>query len=130
VIQLAALEAAMEIWEAVDMSDLRSESIALQEVFIRHIETRVPQLTLVSPRDSGQRGSQVSFAFEQGYAAMQALIARGVIGDFRAPNIMRFGFTPLYIDEADVIAAVDHIEVVMGDRLWDNPTYLTRQRVT
>ncbi len=130
VIQLAALEAAMEIWEAVDMSDLRSESIALQEVFIRHIETRVPQLTLVSPRDSGQRGSQVSFAFDQGYAAMQALIARGVIGDFRAPNIMRFGFTPLYIDEADVIAAVDHIEVVMGDRLWDNPTYLTRQRVT
>ncbi|WP_299628481.1 kynureninase [uncultured Tateyamaria sp.] len=130
VIQLAALEAALEVWEAVDMSELRSASIALQETFIHHVEARVPQLALASPRDSAQRGSQVSFAFENGYAAMQALIARGVIGDFRAPDIMRFGFTPLYIDEADVIAAVDHIEVVMRDRIWDDPQYLTRQRVT
>lgn len=130
VIQMAALEAALEVWEAVDMSELRAASIALQDTFIHHVETRVPQLTLASPRDSTQRGSQVSFAFENGYAAMQALIARGVIGDFRAPDIMRFGFTPLYLDEADVIAAVDHIEVVMRDRIWDDPQYLTRQRVT
>lgn len=130
VIQMAALDAALEVWETVDMSKLRAASIALQELFIHHVEKRVPQLTLASPRDSAQRGSQVSFAFENGYAAMQAVIARGVIGDFRAPNIMRFGFTPLYIDEADVLAAVDHIETVMQDRLWDDPKYLTRQRVT
>mmetsp|Transcript_22756 Transcript_22756/g.37694 ORF Transcript_22756/g.37694 Transcript_22756/m.37694 type:complete len:395 (+) Transcript_22756:234-1418(+) len=130
VIQMAALEAALDVWAAVDMSELRAKSIVLQETFIHHVESRVPQLTLASPRDSAQRGSQVSFAFENGYAAMQALIARGVIGDFRAPNIMRFGFTPLYIDEADVIAAVDHIEAVMRDRIWDDPKYLTRQRVT
>ncbi|MEX0371552.1 MAG: kynureninase [Tateyamaria sp.] len=130
VIQLTALEAALEIWEDVDISDLRSKSIALQELFINQIESRIPDLVLASPRDAGVRGSQVSFAFENGYAAMQALIARGVIGDFRAPDIMRFGFTPLYLDDADVLAAVDHIETVMVERLWDNPAYMTRQRVT
>ena len=130
VIQMTALEAALEIWEDVDMSDLRSASLALQDVFIHHVEARAPQLKLVSPRDGSQRGSQVSFSFAHGYAAIQALIARGVIGDFRAPDIMRFGFTPLYIDEADVIAAVDHIEIVMRDHLWDNPAYLTRKAVT
>ncbi|ASM71768.1 MULTISPECIES: kynureninase [Roseobacteraceae] len=130
IIQLAALEAAMEVWEGVDMADVRKASVALQEVFIREVEARVPALTLASPRDAAQRGSQVSFKFEQGYAAMQALIARGVIGDFRAPDIMRFGFTPLYIDEADVMAAVEHIETVMRDKLWDDPQYRTRSRVT
>ncbi|WP_299283234.1 kynureninase [uncultured Tateyamaria sp.] len=130
VIQMAALEAALEVWEDVDMSDLRAASVALQETFIKEVEARVPELTLASPRDSARRGSQVSFAFEQGYAAMQALIARDVIGDFRAPNIMRFGFTPLYVDHDDVRRAVDRIETVMRDRLWDNPDYLTRSRVT
>lgn len=130
VIQLTALEAALEVWESVDMQDLRFTSVALQEVFILEVEARVPELTLASPRDAAQRGSQVSFRFENGYAAMQALIARGVIGDFRAPDIMRFGFTPLYLDEADVLAAVDHIETVMRGRLWDDPAFTTRQRVT
>ncbi|WP_299209357.1 kynureninase [uncultured Tateyamaria sp.] len=130
VIQLTALEAALEVWEGIDMQDLRVASVALQEVFIREVEARVPELTLASPRDAAQRGSQVSFGFENGYAAMQALIARGVIGDFRAPDIMRFGFTPLYLDKADVLAAVDHIETVMRDRLWDDPTFMARQRVT
>ncbi|WP_299614151.1 kynureninase [uncultured Tateyamaria sp.] len=130
VIQLTALEAALEVWETVDMSELRSASIALQELFIREVEARVPDLTLASPRVGTQRGSQVSFSFKHGYAAMQALISRGVIGDFRAPDIMRFGFTPLYLDEGDVLAAVDHIETVMRDRLWDDPVFMTRQKVT
>ncbi|WP_147110913.1 kynureninase [Tateyamaria sp. syn59] len=130
VIQLTALEAALEVWEAVDMSEIRAASVALQEAFIHEVEARVPALTLASPRNSAERGSQVSFRFEHGYAAMQALIARGVIGDFRAPDIMRFGFTPLYIDKGDVLAAVDHIETVMRDRLWDDPAFMTRQRVT
>ncbi len=130
VLQLSALEAALDVWDAVDMSELRAESIALQEIFIKEVEARVPELALASPRDAAQRGSQVSFAFENGYAAMQALISRGVIGDFRAPDIMRFGFTPLYIDADDVRAAADHIETVMRDRLWDDPAFLARQRVT
>ena len=101
-----------------------------QWLCIQEVEARAPELVLASPRDPALRGSQVSFAFAHGYAAMQALIARGVIGDFRSPDIMRFGFTPLYLDEDDVVAAADHIEVVMRDRLWDNPAYQTRAAVT
>lgn len=130
VIQMTALDAALDVWEGVDMSELRSASKALQEVFIVEVEARIPELTLASPRDPDARGSQVSFAHPQGYAAMQALISRGVIGDFRAPDIMRFGFTPLYIDSNDVRAAVDHMEAVFRDRLWDSPEFQKRAAVT
>ncbi len=130
VIQLAALAASMDIWDQVDMQALRATSIALCDRFIAGIESSCPELTLASPRDGAARGSQVSFAFEHGYAAMQALIARGVIGDFRAPNIMRFGFTPLYIDAADVDGAVAIIADVMNNRLWDQPEYKIRAAVT
>lgn len=130
VIQLTALEVAMELWDDVDMNDLRTASVALQEQFIEEVERDVPRLTLASPRDSAVRGSQVSFRFSEGYAAMQALIDRGVIGDFRAPDIMRFGFTPLYIDSADVSAAVSILADVMRNDLWNNENYKTRSRVT
>jgi kynureninase len=130
VLQMAALEAALDVWDGVDMQALRDASIALQEQFIAGIEARVPDLELASPRDPHLRGSQVSFRFEHGYAVMQALIHLDVIGDFRAPDIMRFGFTPLYLDAADVGLAVDRIEKVMRDRLWDQPQFKTRQRVT
>ncbi|MEZ5448975.1 MAG: aminotransferase class V-fold PLP-dependent enzyme [Thiolinea sp.] len=108
VLALAVLEAALDVWDEVSMADVRARSIALCELFIREVETACPQLELASPRAAEQRGSQVSFRFEHGYAAMQALIARGVIGDFRAPDIMRFGFTPLYIGEKEVRAAVQN----------------------
>ena len=87
-------------------------------------------MELASPRDPELRGSQVSFRFPEGYAAMQALIARGVIGDFRAPDIMRFGFTPLYIDAGDVDAAIAVIADVMDNGLWDRDEYKTRAAVT
>jgi kynureninase len=130
ILQMAALQEAMKVWEDVDMDDLRAASIALQEQFIMEVERDVPQLHLASPRDAAVRGSQVSFRFEHGYAAMQALIDRGVIGDFRAPDIMRFGFTPLYLDAADVTAAVAVIRDVMDNGLWDDEAYKTRSRVT
>jgi len=129
-IQLAALGASMDIWDQVDMQALRARSIALCDRFIAGIEATCPTLTLASPRDGTARGSQVSFAFKDGYAAMQALITRGVIGDFRAPDIMRFGFTPLYIDEGDVDGAVAIIADVMNNRLWDKPEYKIRAAVT
>jgi len=129
-IQLAALGASMDIWDQVDMQALRARSIALCDRFIAGVEASCPDLTLASPRDGETRGSQISFAFEEGYAAMQAVIARGVIGDFRAPNIMRFGFTPLYIDEGDVDGAVAIIADVMNNRLWDKPEYKIRAAVT
>ncbi|MEH6646814.1 kynureninase [Sulfitobacter sp.] len=130
VIQLTALEVAMDLWADVDMAELRAASIALQEQFIAEVERDVPTLTLASPRDSAVRGSQVSFRFHDGYAAMQAVIDRGVIGDFRAPDIMRFGFTPMYLDAADITAAVKIIADVMNNDLWDQDKYKVRSKVT
>lgn len=130
VLALSVLEAALDAWEGVDMAALRAQSLALSEAFIAGVEASCPMLTLASPRDGTQRGSQVSFRFEEGYAAMQALIARGVIGDFRAPDIMRFGFTPLYLSEADVARAVEIIAEVMTDQLWDRAEYKQRNAVT
>ncbi len=130
VLQLAALEASLDIWEQVDITDLRARSIELSDLFIELVESNCPDLTLASPRDGRQRGSQVSFRFEHGYAAMQALIARGVIGDFRAPDIMRFGITPLYINDDDLRQAARIMKQVMDEKLWDNPTYHHRSSVT
>ena len=130
VLQLTALEASLDIWDQVDMEDVRAHSIKLSNLFIGLVEANCPDLELASPRDAMHRGSQVSFRFGNGYAAMQALIERGIIGDFRAPDIMRFGFTPLYIDAEDVRKAAAIIEDVMLNRLWDSTEYFTRSAVT
>lgn len=130
VIALRALSAALEIWDQVDMNDVRQKSIELTEQFITGVETACPMLTLASPRDADHRGSQVSFRFEHGYAAMQACIAAGVVGDFRAPDIMRFGFTPLFIDARDVTEAIDRIATVMREERWKDPAFQTRAAVT
>jgi kynureninase len=130
VLQLAALEASMDIWDGVDLDDLRAASLALTDRFIAGVEGACPTLTLATPRDHAARGSQVSFRHAEGYAIMQALIARGVVGDFRAPDILRFGFTPLFIGAAEVDAAVAVIAEVMAQGLWDRPEYRTRARVT
>jgi kynureninase len=130
VLSMAALDAALDVFEGVDTLALRERSIALSQDFIRRIEADCPELQLASPRDPERRGSQVSFRFPEGYAAMQALIARGVIGDFRAPDVMRFGFAPLYIGFAEVeTAARALIEIVRGG-LWDRPEYHARNKVT
>lgn len=130
ILSMASLDAALDVWDGVSMADLRTRSIELSETFIAEVEARCPQLTLASPRDPERRGSQVSFAFPEGYAAMQAAIANGVVGDFRAPDIMRFGFTPLYVGRADVVRAAETLERVMGERLWDRPEFKQRAKVT
>ena len=130
IIAMAALDAALDVWDGVSMADVREASIALSDLFIREVEAHCPELTLASPRDGKQRGSQVSFRHPDGYAIMQALIARDVIGDFRAPDMMRFGFTPLYIGEADVRAAVDVIADVLTHRRWDSAEYRKKALVT
>jgi len=130
VIQMATLAAALEVWEGVSMSELRARSIELSELFITEVEANCPELTLASPRDSKERGSQVSFASENGYAIMQALIDRQVIGDFRQPNLMRFGFTPLYIDELDVLKAADVLAQVISKELWNTEEYRAVKAVT
>lgn len=130
VLQLAALEAALDVWDHTTIADVRAMSITLTDRFIAGIEAACPTLTLATPRDPAMRGSQVSFRHPEGYAIMQALIARGVIGDFRSPDILRFGFTPLYIGTAEVDAAVTILSDVMARSLWDNPAYQARNRVT
>ncbi|PKQ11576.1 MAG: kynureninase [Alphaproteobacteria bacterium HGW-Alphaproteobacteria-1] len=130
VLAMAALSAALDVWEGVDMAALRSRSIELSELFIAEIEAACPTLQLASPRDPVRRGSQVSFCHAEGYAIIQALIARGVIGDFRAPDILRFGFTPLYLGTDEVRTAARHLAEVMAGRLWDRPEHRTRAAVT
>lgn len=130
ILQLAALESALDVWDAVDLADLRKRSLELTDQFIAGVEATCPDLTLATPRDHDRRGSQVSFRHPQGYAIMQALIAHGVIGDFRAPDILRFGFTPLYIGAEDVTKAVAILADVMGKGLWDRPEYHARAKVT
>ncbi len=130
VLQLAALEAAMDVWDLADIHDVRARSIELSEAFIADVEARCKGVTLASPRDPAARGSQVSLRHPEAYAIMQALIARRVIGDFRAPDNLRFGFTPLYIGPAEVEAAVTHLAEVLDSAEWDDPKFKTRARVT
>jgi len=130
VLQMAALEAALDVWDGVEMADIRAASLMLADRFIAAVERSCPELTLVTPRDPARRGSQVSFAHPQGYAIIQALIARGVIGDFRAPDILRFGITPLYIGAAEIDRAAEVLAEVMAGRLWDQPEYHARAKVT
>lgn len=130
ILSLVALDAALHVWDGVSLAGVRAESIALSELFIAEVERRCPELTLASPRDPAQRGSQVSFRFAHGYAAMQALIADGVVGDFRAPDIMRFGITPLYLRESDIVRAVETLEHVLRDRLYERPEFTARRKVT
>lgn len=130
VLQLVALDAALDVWDGVDMQELRAASIALQQDFIARVEESCSELVLASPRNPAQRGSQVSFRHPEGYAIMQALIAQGVIGDFRAPDILRFGFTPLYLGANEVQRAAEILAVIMAERAWDRPEYRTRAKVT
>ncbi|QYZ70744.1 kynureninase [Neotabrizicola shimadae] len=130
ILQLAALDAALDVWDAVDLDDLRARSLWLTDRFIAGVEGACPMLTLATPRANAERGSQVSFRHPEGYAIMQALIARGVIGDFRAPDILRFGFTPLYIGADEVDRAVTILAEIMATGAWDRPQYKTRARVT
>ena len=130
VLQLAALEAALDVWEGVDLAEVHHQSLRLQDQFIKGLETRAPMLQLNTPRSHLMRGSQVSFRHPEGYAIMQALIAEGVIGDFRAPDNLRFGFTPLYLDEDDVARAISVIGKVMEYSTWDKPEFKQRSKVT
>ena len=132
ILQFAALEAALDIWLTVDMHALRAASVVLTERFIAEVESQCAGLglTLATPRDADIRGSQVSFRHVEGYAIMQALIARGVIGDFRAPDILRFGFTPLYVTEEDVVGAASHLRDVMKLREYERAEFRARGKVT
>lgn len=132
ILSLSTMEVGLDIALSVDDVALREKSIALTELFIRLVEERLPHhpLTLVTPRDATERGSHVSFRHPEGYAVMQALIAQGVVGDYREPEILRFGVTPLYLGYADIWDAVDTLRRVLDEELWRAPEFQTRGAVT
>lgn len=121
IVSLALVECGLEIFEATDMAAVRAKSLALTDLFIELVESRCAghPLALVTPREHARRGSQVSFTHPHGYAVMAALIARGVIGDYREPEIMRFGFTPLYTSFADVWDAVEILKDILDRQDYD-----------
>ena len=120
VIALSVFDAALNAFDGVDMQQMRAKSIALTDRFIALVEQFCAGhgLTLASPRDAAWRGNQISFRHSHGYPIMQALIARGVIGDFRAPDLMRFGFAPLYGRFVDVFDAVEALAAILESGEW------------
>ena len=129
---LAMVECGLEIFEQTDMASLRSKSLALTDLFIALVEARCAAhgLVLITPREHARRGSHVSFEHPEGYAVIQALIARGVIGDYREPRIMRFGFTPLYTCFTEVWDAVEILGEILDNRTWDQAQFKVRNSVT
>lgn len=132
ILGLAALEQGVSLLREADLAELRRKSVLLTEVFIALVEQECAGhgFALASPREPERRGSQVSFRHPDGYAIMQALIGRGIVGDFRAPDILRFGFAPLYVGFRDLWAAVSVLSDVMESGDWDRPEYKTRAAVT
>lgn len=132
VLGMSALEEGVDLMLETDMRALRQKSIALSELFVALVEERCGEygFEFVCPQNSEERGSQVAFAHPEAYGMMQALKARDVIGDFRAPNIMRFGITPLYLSFADISGAVERLRTICENREWDREEYRTRASVT
>ena len=131
ILALAALDAGLATFDGISMADIAAKSRKLSSLFVSEVEARCgSEVRLASPRNPGERGSHVVFAHPQGYAVMQALIARNVIGDFRAPDLMRFGFTPLYTRYADVVRAAEILGDILDSGEWDQPRFKQRAKVT
>ncbi len=132
VLAVAALESGVDLHLEVPMAQVEAKSRAMAALFMELVAVRCDGfgVELVGPPAGAPRGSHVSFRHEEGYAVMQALIARGVIGDFRAPDIMRFGITPLYLRYDDIAAAVNELAEILRTEAWRAPEYQVRQAVT
>ena len=129
---MAALDAGVDTVLGADVALIREKSLRLGALLVRMVEERASRhpLALLSPQEPERRGSQVSFRHAHAYPVMQALIARGIIGDFRAPDILRFGITPLYTRYADAWDAVTALVEVLDSREWDQPHFHRRAAVT
>lgn len=130
VLGLTVLEAALGAFEGVHMADIRAKSMALGDLFLNLVRGRCPGFGLACPTDANLRGSQVALTHPHGYPIVQALIARKVVGDFRAPDVLRFGFTPLYVRYVDVWDAVDRLVAVMASGEWREPRFHEVSAVT
>jgi kynureninase len=131
ILALAALGAGLSTFDGIAMTDVAAKSRSLSQLFLDEVEARCgSEVVLGSPRDPTQRGSHIVFAHVEAYAVMQALTARGVIGDFRAPNLMRFGFAPLYNSHVEMVRAAQILGDTLDNREWDQPRFKERARVT
>ena len=131
VLGLAAAAAALEVFDGVTTDDLRARSLSLTDLFLDLLDERVgDQVEVVTPREHHRRGSQVSFRHPDAFAVVQALIARGVVGDFRDPDIARFGVAPLYVRHLDIYDAVDHLVAVLDREEHREPRFQARHAVT
>jgi kynureninase len=132
ILGLLSLEASVDLFLRSELAQVVRKSQRLGQAFIELVERLCPDssLRLVSPRQASGRGSHVSFAHPDGYAIMQALIERGVIGDFRAPDVLRFGFTPLYTRYAEIWHAASALADVLGSKCWTHPRYAVRTAIT
>ena len=130
VLGMSALESGVAITAEAGIDALVAKSRALSEFFRACVSRLLPDLPCVSPDDPAGRGSQLSFRHEHAYPICQALIARGVIGDFRAPDILRFGFAPLYIGYEDLLRAAEHLAEVVETGEWDREEFRARAAVT
>jgi kynureninase len=132
ILSMIALDAAMDVWAGVDMMALQKKSQRLCGLFIDLVEERCGRhgIRLAGPRNMEQRGSHVSLHCPEGYAVIQALIAQGIVGDFRAPDIIRFGFCPLYNSHVDAFDAAMVLAEVLDKRSWDKPEFHARKDVT
>jgi kynureninase len=131
ILALSALDAALDVFDGVAVDVLREGSLSLTGLFIALVDERLGSVfEVITPREQGRRGSQVSLRHDEAYGVVQALIERGVVGDFRTPDVARFGFAPLYVTHADVYDAVEHLVQVMthGEHLRES--YAVRNAVT
>lgn len=132
ILSLAALEEGVRLVASAGIGPLRAKSVALTELFVSLVERdlAVHGVTIASPRDPGRRGSQVSLRHPEAYAVVQALVERGVVGDFRPEDLLRFGFAPAYVRFVAVWDAVAALEEVLASRAWDRPDLKRRAKVT
>jgi kynureninase len=130
IISLRGVDAALAAMDGVAMAALRQKSLALTELFIARVTALLPGLDIVTPRQPSLRGSQVGISFDRGYAVVQAMIERGVIGDFRAPDLMRFGFAPLYVRFQDVWDAAEILAESIDSEVWRDPRFNRQLDVT
>jgi len=130
IISTRGVEVALDAMEGVEVVALRRKSLALTQLFMARVNALLPGLDIVTPREPLQRGSQVGISFDNGYAVVQAMIERGVIGDFRAPDLMRFGFAPLYVRFGDVWDAAEILAECINAEVWRDPRYNRKLEVT
>jgi kynureninase len=129
-LSLGALESGVESFEGADMKGLWAKSIALFDLFADLADARCPDLECISPRDPERRGSHISFRHPHAFELCQALIADGVIGDFRAPDVVRFGLTPLYLGFEDIWNAIERLRMILESGRWREPRFAIRGKVT